>query len=351
MNWNEKMENRTNLSLASSGAGIHPRILIDRFGRTFNYLRIALNEMCNLRCIYCMPEEGIQFKSKNEMMTTEEILRIITVVSELGVNKIRFTGGEPLLRKDLVELVEKTSLISGINSVNMTTNGVLLKQYAADLQGSGLSGINISIDTLNPEKYIQITRRDEVGRALEGLEAAKTAGILSIKINVVALRGFNDSEIVEFVELTKNYPLTVRFIELMPFDAHQIWKTGKFFSAENIQKELKNHFPDIKTTDGTATEHAIFQVPDYAGKVAVIPSYSRNLCGNCNRIRLTADGKIRNCLYANNEFNLRDLMRSGGTKEEMKELILSAMWKKLFDGWTAQKSGSNSRESMTQIGG
>ena len=351
MNWNEKMENRTNLSLARSGAGIHPRILIDRFGRTFNYLRIALNEMCNLRCIYCMPEEGIQFKSKNEMMTTEEILRIITVVSELGVNKIRFTGGEPLLRKDLVELVEKTSLISGINSVNMTTNGVLLKQYAADLQGSGLSGINISIDTLNPEKYIQITRRDELGRALEGLEAAKTAGILSIKINVVALRGFNDSEIVEFVELTKNYPLTVRFIELMPFDAHQIWKTGKFFSAENIQKELKNHFPNIKTTDGTATEHAIFQVPDYAGKVAVIPAYSRNLCGNCNRIRLTADGKIRNCLYAHNEFDLRDLMRSGGTEEEMKELILLAMGKKLFDGWAAQKAGNNNRESMTQIGG
>jgi len=307
--------------------------------------------MCNLRCIYCMPEEGIQFKSKNEMMTTEEILRIITVVSELGVNKIRFTGGEPLLRKDLVELVEKTSLISGINSVNMTTNGVLLKQYAADLQGSGLSGINISIDTLNPEKYIQITRRDEVGRAMEGLEAAKTAGILSIKINVVALRGFNDSEIVEFVELTKNYPLTVRFIELMPFDAHQIWKTGKFFSAENIQKELKNHFPDIKTTDGTATEHAIFQVPDYAGKVAVIPSYSRNLCGNCNRIRLTADGNIRNCLYSHNEFDLKDLMRSGGTEKEMKELILSAMWQKLIDGWKAQKTGSDSRESMTQIGG
>ena len=222
---------------------------------------------------------------------------------------------------------------------------------AGKLKESGLTGVNISIDTLNPEKFLQITRRDELVRAMEGLEAAKTAGIPSIKVNAVALRGFNDSEIVEFVELTKDYPLTVRFIELMPFDAHQIWKTGKFFSAEHIQKELKDHFPEIKTTDGTATEHAIFQVPNYAGKVAVIPSYSRNLCGNCNRIRLTADGKIRNCLYAHNEFNLRDLMRSGGTKEEMKELILSAMWKKLFDGWTAQKSGSNSRESMTQIGG
>ena len=351
MNWNEKMKNRTNLSLANPDAGINPRILIDRFGRTFNYLRIALNEMCNLRCIYCMPEGGIPFKPKNEIMTTEEILRIVTIVSELGVNRIRFTGGEPLLRRDIVKLIENTSMISGIDSVHMTTNGVLLNRLAETLQRSGLSGINISIDTLNPEKYIQITRRDEVMRALEGLEAAKTVGIPSIKVNAVALRGFNDNEIVEFVELTKNYPLTVRFIELMPFDAHQIWKTGKFFSGEHIQKELKDHFPNIKITDGTATEHSVFQVPDYAGKIAVIPSYSRNFCGNCNRIRITADGKIRNCLYAHNEFNLKDLMRSGAREEEMKELILSAMWKKLFDGWTAQRSGNDSRKSMTQIGG
>ena len=325
--------------------------ITDQFGRTFNYLRIAVNEKCNLRCIYCMPEEGVQFNPKNEILTTEEILRVVKVVSDLGVNKIRFTGGEPLLRGDITKLVGKSSSTPGIESVHLTTNGVLLDRYAGDLKESGLAGVNISIDTLNIEKYIQITRRDELVRAMEGLEAAKTAGIPSIKINAVALRGFNDSEIVEFVELTKDYPLTVRFIELMPFDAHQIWKTGKFFSAEHIQKELKDHFPNIKITTGTATEHFIFQVPNYAGKVAVIPSYSRNLCGNCNRIRLTADGNIRNCLYAHNEFNLRDLMRSGGTKEEMKELILSAMWKKLFDGWTAQKSGINSRESMTQIGG
>ena len=325
--------------------------ITDQFGRTFNYLRIAVNEKCNLRCIYCMPEEGVQFNPKNEILTTEEILRVVKVVSDLGVNKIRFTGGEPLLRGDITKLVGKSSSTPGIESVHLTTNGVLLDRYAGDLKESGLAGVNISIDTLNIEKYIQITRRDELVRAMEGLEAAKTAGIPSIKVNAVALRGFNDSEIVEFVELTKDYPLTVRFIELMPFDAHQIWKTGKFFSAEHIQKELKDHFPNIKITAGTATEHFIFQVPNYAGKVAVIPSYSRNLCGNCNRIRLTADGNIRNCLYAHNEFNLKELMRSGGTEEELKELMLSAMWKKPIDGWAAQKTGSDSRESMTQIGG
>ena len=325
--------------------------IIDQFGRTFNYLRIAVNEKCNLRCIYCMPEEGVPFKPKNEILTTNEILRVVKVVSDMGVNKIRFTGGEPLLRGDIVKLVGKSSSTPGIESIHLTTNGVLLGRYAGNLREAGLTGVNISIDTLNPEKFLQITRRDELVRAMEGLEAAKTAGIPFIKVNAVALRGFNDNEIVEFVELTKDYPLTVRFIELMPFDAHQIWKTGKFFSAEHIQKELKDHFPDIKTTDGTATEHAIFQVPNYAGKVAVIPSYSRNLCGNCNRIRLTADGNIRNCLYSHNEFDLKDLMRSGGTEKEMKELILSAMWVKPIDGWMAQKTGSDSRESMTQIGG
>ena len=325
--------------------------IIDRFGRTFNYLRIAVNEKCNLRCIYCMPEEGVPFKPKNEILTTNEILRVVKVVSDLGVNKIRFTGGEPLLRGDIVKLVGKSSSTPGIESIHLTTNGVLLGRYAGNLKEAGLTGVNISIDTLNPEKFLQITRRDELVRAMEGLEAAKTAGIPFIKVNAVALRGFNDSEIVEFVELTKDYPLTVRFIELMPFDAHQIWKTGKFFSAEHIQKELKDHFPEIKTTDGTATEHAIFQIPNYAGKVAVIPSYSRNLCGNCNRIRITADGKLLNCLYSQNETNLRDAMRIGKSDMEIGEMIRGTMKNKFKDGWEAQNQGSAKRESMTQIGG
>ena len=195
-----------------------------------------------------MPEEGVPFKPKNEIMMTEEILRVVKVVSDLGVNKIRFTGGEPLLRGDIVKLVGKSSSTPGIESIHLTTNGVLLGRYARNLKEAGLTGVNISIDTLNPEKFLQITRRDELVRAMEGLEAAKTAGIPFIKVNAVALRGFNDNEIVEFVELTKDYPLTVRFIELMPFDAHQIWKTGKFFSSEHIQKELKDHFPNIKIT-------------------------------------------------------------------------------------------------------
>ena len=328
-----------------------PPLLKDQFGRTFNYLRIAVNEICNLRCIYCMPEEGVPFKPSKELLTSDEIIRFIKVAAGLGVIKIRFTGGEPLLRKDLVQLISDVSNIPNIQSVHLTTNGVLLEGMALELKGAGLHGINISIDTLDPDKYRMITRRDEVEKALKGLKAVKEVKIPSIKVNVVALRGFNDSEISDFVNLTKHYPLTVRFIELMPFDAHQIWKTGKFFSAKQIINDLKQLFPNIKTSIGTATEHSIFSVPGFKGKVAVIPSYSRDLCSACNRVRLTADGQIRNCLFAKNEYGVKELLMNGSTDNDIADLLLKAMWKKPIDGWKAQRSGKEHRESMTQIGG
>ena len=323
----------------------------DKFGRAFNYLRIAVNEKCNLRCIYCMPEKGIFFEPQNNLLTRKEIIRIVKVVAKLGVNKIRFTGGEPLLRKDLVELVSGAAEIPGIDSLNLTTNGVLLANAVEALKDAGLTGVNVSIDTLEKEKYTEITRRDYIDQACKGLEAAKKVGIPSIKVNVVALRGFNDHELSNFVQLTKDYPLTVRFIELMPFDAQQIWKTGKFFRAENIKAELIKLFPEIKTTSGSATEFTTFNVPGYKGKVAVIPSYSRDLCGACNRIRLTAIGQIRNCLYAKNNFSVRDTIRSGGSDKDIAGLFLQAMWQKPIDGWAAQETANNPTQSMTKIGG
>jgi len=212
--------------------------ITDQHGRSFNYLRIAVNEKCNLRCIYCMPEKGISFEPQDKLLTRKEVIRVIQVVAKLGVNKIRFTGGEPLLRKDLVELVSGAAETPGIDSLNLTTNGILLANVVETLKDAGLTGVNVSIDTLEKEKYTEITRRDYIDQACKGLEAAKRVGIPSIKVNVVALRGFNDHELSNFVRLTKDYPLTIRFIELMPFDAQQIWKTGKFFRAENIKDEL-----------------------------------------------------------------------------------------------------------------
>jgi cyclic pyranopterin phosphate synthase len=328
----------------------HPKI-VDKHGRTFNYLRLAVNEYCNLRCIYCMPEEGVPFRSKDKLLSTKEIFRLISVATQLGVTKVRFTGGEPLLRKDIPELVKFAKSLDGVESVHLTTNGLLLGDCLSELESAGLSGINISLDTLNPEKFKKITRRDGFENVLNSLNQAIQSSIKSIKLNVVALRGFNDDELMDFVALTKDNDITVRFIELMPFDSHQIWKTGKFYGADRIVADMKNQVDELNPIDGSRTEHHIFRVNDYKGKVAVIPAYTRSLCGACNRIRITADGKLLNCLYSQDETNLRDAIRSGATDEKIQSMITGSFLVKNKDGWVAQNSDGKHRESMTQIGG
>ncbi len=325
--------------------------IIDQFGRSFTYARIALNEQCNLRCIYCMPEEGIDFRTEDKLMTTEEICRFIKIISKMGVSKIRFTGGEPLLRKDLHEFVQFANDTPGIDSTHLTTNGLLLGKYLYQLEDAGLSGINISLDTLQPEKFKKITRRDGLDLVLNSIQKAMDSSIQNIKLNVVAMRDFNDDELMDFVALTKENNITVRFIELMPFDSHQIWKTGKFYGADHIVADIKKQVDELNPIDGSRTEHHIFRVNDYKGKVAVIPAYSRSLCGECNRLRITSDGKLLNCLYSQNEINLRDAMRNGKTDIEIEDMIRTTMKKKYKDGWKAQNQGNDNRESMTQIGG
>ena len=325
--------------------------ITDRFGRTFNYLRLAVNEHCNLRCIYCMPEEGIPFLDQKKILTTNEIKSILKVMTDLGVTKVRFTGGEPLLRKDIIGLIEYASKFSTIDSVHITTNGLLLSKHIAKLEQAGLTGINISLDTLNPAKFKEITRRDSFHNVLEGLNAALQSNIKQVKVNVVAMRDFNDTEISDFAELTKLNDITVRFIELMPFDSHQIWKTGKYYSAAKIIEDLKQKIKVLSPISGSSTEHHIFQIKGYKGRVAVIPSYTRTLCGKCNRLRITSDGKLLNCLYGQEETNIRDAIREKLSEDSIKDMIRNAMSKKMIDGWTAQRQGKENRESMTQIGG
>ena len=347
MNWNE---NKMKTDIINSGIRKDASIK-DHFGRTFNYLRIAVNEYCNLRCIYCMPEEGVPFQEKDRLLGKNEICKIIKIMSELGVSKIRFTGGEPLLRKDLLDLIKYTYQQTNISSIHLTTNGVLLSKYINQLVKAGLDGINISLDTLNKEKFKKITRREELEKVLEGLDLAISSGIKTIKVNIVAMKNFNDNEIIDFVELTRDNDITVRFIELMPFDSHQIWKTGKFYKADQIVNDLKSHYKTLNPVIGSSTEYYIFKIKEYMGKVAVIPSYSRSLCSACNRIRITADGNLLNCLYSQSETNIRDAMRNGMKDSGIEKLIVEAMQKKLKDGWIAQSQGNDSRESMTQIGG
>ena len=325
--------------------------ILDQYGREFNYLRLAVNEKCNLRCIYCMPEQGVELLNKNKYLTKLEIKRIISLFAQMGISKIRFTGGEPLLREDISELTRYAKNECEISEVHLTTNGILLNKYLDQLSKAGLSGINISLDSLKSERFKKITRRDKLQQVLDNITLAQHSTIPSLKINVVFMRGFNDDELLDFVEFTRSNHLTVRFIELMPFDAHQIWKTGKFYKSEDIVNDLKDKVKGLHRINGSNTEHYIFQVDGYLGKIAIIPSYSRNLCINCNRIRITADGSIRNCLYSKEEKSLRDLIREGALDEELEKTVRNSFFAKRKDGWEAQKVKGNIRESMTQIGG
>tara|TARA_Y100000813_G_scaffold134071_1_gene96921 strand:- start:410 stop:1306 length:897 start_codon:yes stop_codon:yes gene_type:complete len=298
-----------------------------------------------------MPEEGVPFQSGDRLLSKNEICKIIKIMSNLGVSKIRFTGGEPLIRKDLLDLIQFTSQKTDISSIHLTTNGVLLSKYIKQLVKLGLDGVNISLDTLDKEKFQKITRREGLDKVLEGLHLAIQSGIKSIKVNVVAMKDFNNDEILDFVELTKFNDITIRFIELMPFDSHQIWKTGKFYRAEQIVNDLKSNYDTLEPITGSSTEHYIFKINDHLGKVAVIPSYTRSLCGDCNRMRITADGNLLNCLYSQSETNIRDAIRNGASDSSIEKLIRGTMHKKLKDGWIAQNQGKDSRKSMTQIGG
>ena len=346
------MKRILNITPRVAGKGVPKKqLIIDRFGRTFNYLRLAVNEICNLRCIYCMPEDGIDFKSKDKILSKTEIFRLLQITTDMGVSKIRFTGGEPLLRKDILEIIKFAKNRSTVKSIHLTTNGLLLSSMLDELEDSGLTGVNISLDTLNAEKYKIISRRDSLNEVINSLKRAIDHNILKIKINVVAMREFNDNELEDFVELTKTNNITVRFIELMPFDSHQIWKTGKFYKTGDIISDLKIKFENLILEKGSSTEHHIFRVKGYKGKIGIIPSYTRSLCGQCNRIRITADGNLLNCLYSQNEINLLTPLRNNCSDLEIKKIIKEGMYQKSKDGWEAHKKGLELRNSMTQIGG
>jgi len=326
--------------------------ITDQFGRIFDYLRIAVIENCNLRCVYCMPETGIAFALPGDLLKKDEIVRIVKIASGMGVRKIRYTGGEPLIRQDLTEIISETARIKNIVSVHLTTNGILLDQKIDALKTAGLKGINISLDTLDAAKFVQITRRGGLQLVLDNLSLAISAGFESVKINMVVLRKFNDNELFQFAEMTRDKAVTVRFIELMPFDAHQIWKTGHYMGVELMIKRFRELYPELDPDVGSDTEKYVYRIPGYKGKIALIPSYTRNLCDSCNRIRLTANGQIRNCLYAEHEYDLLGPLRSGATDAELASILKKAMWEKARDGWESQKQvAEHRRDSMTQIGG
>ena len=328
----------------------------DTFKREIKYLRISLTELCNLRCRYCMPEEGVCKKSHEQMMTQEEIITAVKVASKFGVTKIRLTGGEPLVKKDIVQLVSQIKEINGIEEVCITTNATLLPQYAKDLKAAGLDRINISLDTLNPEKFRFITRVGELKDTLAGIDVAINTGFKKIKINSVLIGGFNDDEIVDLANLTLKQPTDVRFIELMPmYDSGDFGKDafipstvviekikeaykGKFSNDDDIIKEIEH------TKGGVAKT---YRINGAMADVGLISAVSNHFCRECNRIRLTADGKLKPCLHSNQEILIKGLDESA-MKEKFREAIKK---KKKKHDVLSYDSRSHAERNMNQIGG
>ncbi len=326
-----------------------PAPMTDSFGRIVDYVRIALTEACNLRCTYCLREGAGEDAPSGGKLDKAELETIMRVLGGVGVRKIRFTGGEPLLRRELPELVAFAKRSAGIRNVKLTTNGVLLERRIRELLDAGLDGVNLSLDTLDAGRFSTITRREGFDKVRRALDLLLGMPEFPVKLNVLMLRGINQDELPAFVELTRESGITVRFMELQPFDDHQIWRTGRFMGAEMIREHLMRAFPGIEPATGTDTEHYSFRVPGYRGSVAIIPAYSRNFCSSCSRLRITADGRLVSCLYRDGSIPLRPLLAGESAEAELARTIAEAVRLKPQDGLKSR--GGNSVQSMSQIGG
>ena len=297
--------------------------LIDSFGRVHNNLRISVTDRCNIRCFYCMPSEDVQFVHRSKIMSFEEIVRFVRLVVPLGVNKIRLTGGEPLVRKDVPELVKMLAEIPGIQDIGITTNGILLPQYAQQLYDAGLRRINISLDALNAEKFKEITRRDDYEKVREGIKSAHAAGFDPVKINAVSIRNLTEDEIIPFGHLARETGAEIRFIEFMPLDADNQWEREKVLFAHEIQEILSQGImplvPEKQADKSAPASNFVFE--DGVGRIGFISSISAPFCMSCNRFRLTADGKLRNCLFSLDETDIRELFRANTPDGQILEAV------------------------------
>ncbi|MDI6890184.1 MAG: GTP 3',8-cyclase MoaA [Thermodesulfovibrionales bacterium] len=293
----------------------------DNYQRIINYLRVSITDRCNLRCIYCMPSEGLTPIEHKEILRYEEIVRIVRIAAGIGVRKVRITGGEPLVRKNATYLIASIRNIGGIEDLSLTTNGILLEQYAKELAEAGLERVNISLDSLRPDRYREITRGGDINSVLRGIEAAEKAGLRPIKINMVPIRGLNSDEIGEFAKMTLKVPYQVRFIEFMPFGTEDMWRPEKFISADEIKSIAERIGPLTPAKLGKSGPARYFRFDGASGVVGFISPLSNHFCGECNRLRLTADGKLRPCLFSETEIDLKPALRGGAPDDEIRRLI------------------------------
>ncbi len=329
-------------------------MLLDNHGREINYMRLAVTDRCNLRCFYCMPEEGINYLPKNDLLTFEEILRVTTIFANQGISKIRITGGEPFLRKDMMQFLESISAIPAIKKIHITTNGTLLIDKIPKLKALGINSINLSLDSLDKKRFHEITRRDDLDKVMEAMHALIAANI-QVKINMVVMDGKNTEDVITMLELAKDFPVDVRFIEEMPFNGTKGQGNPTFWSHKTILEHIKTKYADIqKLKDPAFSTSMNYQIPNFKGTFGIIAAYSRTFCGTCNRIRLTPQGTLKTCLYDNGVFNIRDLMRAGATDEDLIIALQEALNHRAKDGHEAEQNRNKNfpvSESMATIGG
>ena len=328
--------------------------LFDNHGRPINYLRLAVTDRCNLRCFYCMPEEGIDYVAREELLSYEEMLRIVSTLVPLGIHKIRLTGGEPFLRRDFMDFLRAIGRIPGLEQIHLTTNGTLTEPHVPELKALGVRSVNLSIDTLDRQRFHEITRRDSLPQVLATLDALIAHGITT-KINAVVMDGRNIEDILPMVAMTHDYPVSVRFIEEMPFNGGDAHYTKLPWDHHRIIAHIRAAYPGLeKLPDPPSSTSYNYQIPGHQGSVGVIAAYSRTFCGTCNRIRITPQGLLKTCLYDQGVFNIRDLVRAGATDAQLQDAFTTALQHRAVDGWEAegrQTKDPTGRESMATIGG
>ena len=324
--------------------------LTDRFSRQHNYLRISVTDRCNLRCVYCMPAEGLVWRERSEILSYEEIERLAKIFVAHGVDKIRITGGEPTVRRNLHSLIKQLRALPGLKTLLMSTNGVLLAQNAASYRAAGLDGLNISLDTLRPDRFATMTLRDNHAEVLAGIDAALAAGFASVKINVVVMQGINDDELVAFTEFAAKHPLEVRFIEFMPFDRND-WSASRIVPYAEMRRRIEAAFTLTPLDAGPNAVAKEFAIAGGVGRLGFVTSMTENFCSSCNRLRLTADGKMKNCLFSTTETDLREPLRAGATDAELTAIMQQCVLGKWAGHPPMEQLVELNNRSMIQIGG
>ncbi|GMB00295.1 GTP 3',8-cyclase MoaA [Pelosinus sp. IPA-1] len=320
--------------------------LYDIVGRRIHYLRVAVTDRCNFRCQYCMPSDGVKWTEHDNILRYEELLRIIHAFTSLGIDKVRITGGEPLVRKGLIPFLKKVTAIAGIKEVVLTTNGSMLEEYAPLLKKAGVKRVNVSLDTLYPERFKKITGQDALHQVLAGIKKAQAVGLTPIKINMVVMKDFNSDELVDFANLAMENPYQIRFIEYMPFCSD---KNYLFTAAEIKQQLITAGFTTMLPEVSNNSPAQVYRFPQSQGSIGFITPVSQHFCSSCNRIRLTPDGNLKPCLLSNQEYSLRDVLRAGISDQELLDTIRQVVWNKPMEH--ELKKGKKSERGMYRIGG